>query len=114
MKWRDDGMANESSGSPRQETLTKYPRMTLHCSCGNEFNLNVMRFAKSEPVVCQICGAQFPVDLGTKFAKAMEDLFHVKHELSERDSGFDIAFVYKSTFKQPPAPQPFLPSDFDA
>jgi hypothetical protein len=108
-----DQMANEGLAPKQPDSLTKYPRMTLHCSCGNEFNINVMRFVKSEPVTCQICGAEFPVDLGTKFAKAMEDLFHVKYELSERNSGFDIGFVYKSTFKQPPAPQPFQPSDFE-
>lgn len=92
--------------------LTHYPRLTLHCGCGNEFNINVMRFKSAEPVVCQICGDQFPPELGEKFAKALYDMFTVKYELDKRDSGFDLSFVYKSTFKQPPAPYPFEPADF--
>jgi hypothetical protein len=93
--------------------LTDYPRLTLHCACGNEFNINVMRFKNSEPVICQICGETFPADLGVQFANALHDLFAVKYTLKKRSSGFNIAFVYKSTFKQPPAPLGFSPEDFE-
>jgi hypothetical protein len=96
----------------RKPKLTHYPRITLHCDCGNEFNANVIRFKNAEPVLCHICGAIFPTDLGEKFAKAMQDMFTVKHEMEQIHCGFDISFVYKSTFKQPPAPHPFVPEDF--
>ncbi|MEB3285926.1 MAG: hypothetical protein VKJ04_00330 [Vampirovibrionales bacterium] len=92
--------------------ISQYPRMTLHCGCGNEFNISVMRFKNSEPVICQLCGDQFPADLGEKFAKALYDMFTVKYELEKRENGFEISFLYKSTFKQPPAPYPFEASDF--
>jgi ribosomal protein S27E len=93
--------------------LTHYPRITLHCGkCGNEFNANVIRFKNGEPVLCHICGAIFPKELGVKFAHALQDMFTVKYELDNVHAGFDISFVYKSTFKQPPAPHPFEPSDF--
>jgi hypothetical protein len=39
-------------------------------------------------------------------------MFAVKYELEKQNSPFDLSFVYKSTFKQPPAPFPFEPSDF--
>lgn len=87
--------------------------MTLHCSCGNEFNINVIRLKNGEPVICQICGATFPVELGQKFAGALQEMFAVKYELAKINSGFDLSFVYKSTFKQPPGPLPFDPSDFE-
>jgi hypothetical protein len=90
-----------------------YPRMTLHCACGNEFNVNVIRLKNKEPVICLICGEQFPVELGEKFANALYDLFAVKYELEKKSSRFDISFLYKSTFKQPPAPFPFNESDFE-
>lgn len=96
----------------RKSKLTHYPRITLHCNCGNEFNINVIRLKDGSPVICQICGASFPEDLGHKFANALQDMFAVKYELQKRDSGFDLSFVYKSTFKQPPAPYPFSPDDF--
>ena len=101
-------MADES----RKIKLTQYPRMTLHCNCGNEFNINVIRLKSGDPVLCQICGAAFPEDLGQKFANALNEMFAVKYELEKRDSGFDLSFVYKSTYKQPPAPHPFSPEDF--
>jgi hypothetical protein len=92
--------------------LGQYPRMTLHCDCGNEFNINVIRLKNGEPVICHICGEEFPVELGRKFANALQDMFAVKYELDKIDSGFDLSFVYKSTFKQPPAPFPFEEADF--
>jgi hypothetical protein len=93
--------------------LSQYPRMTLHCGvCGNEFNINVIRLKNGDPVICLVCGAQFPEALGKKFANALQDMFAVKYELEKLDSGFDLSFVYKSTFKQPPAPHPFEPADF--
>ena len=92
--------------------LTNYPRMTLHCECGNEFNVNVIRLKNGEPVLCQICGAQFPVELGVKFANALQEMFAVKYELDKMQVGFDLSLLYKSTFKQPPAPYPFDPADF--
>lgn len=94
--------------------LKQFPRMTLHCDCGNEFNVNVIRLRNSQPVLCQICGEEFPLDLGETFAKALYDLFAVKHELENRKSPFDISFIYKSTFKQPPAPYPFTEADFES
>jgi hypothetical protein len=63
-------------------------------------------------VACQICGEVFPVDLGEKFSDALYKMFEVKHGLEKSDSAFDLSFVYKSTFKQPPAPYPFSPDDF--
>ncbi|MCE3234513.1 MAG: hypothetical protein K0Q50_693 [Vampirovibrio sp.] len=86
--------------------------MTLHCECGNEFNINVIRLKNGEPVLCHICGETFPEELGRKFAGALQDMFAVKYELDKINSGFDLSFIYKSTFKQPPAPHPFEPSDF--
>ena len=93
--------------------LTRYPRITLHCACGNEFNINAIRLKNADPILCQICGAAFPADLGEKFAQALHDMFSIKYELEDRNSGFDISFLYKSTFKQPPAPYPFSPEDFE-
>lgn len=94
--------------------LSKYPRMTLHCGvCGNEFNINVIRLKNGDPVLCHICGESFPVEQGKHFADALQAMFHVKYELDKMDSGWDLSFVYKSTFKQPPAPHPFDPTDFE-
>ncbi len=95
------------------QNLKKYPRITLHCACGNEFNINAIRLKDGNPVICQICGSEFPKELGTRFAQALHDLFAVKHELEKQNSGFDIAFLYKSTFKQPPGPYPFSEEDFE-
>jgi hypothetical protein len=100
------------SDEHKKPTVTEYPRMTLHCDCGNEFNINVIRLKNGEPVLCHICGEQFPEDLGRKFAAALQEMFAVKYELDKIDSGFDLSFVYKSTFRQPPAPYPFSPEDF--
>jgi len=97
------------SGRPAHQ----YPRITLHCShCGNEFNVSVLRFRDKQIVECQICGQIFPENLGEAFTNALYEMFTVKHHLEEQDSAFDISFVYKSTFKQPPAPFPFEESDF--
>jgi hypothetical protein len=90
-----------------------YPRITLHCSqCGNEFNVNVLRFQDRQVVDCQICGQVFPEDLGKAFANALYEMFTVKHNLEQSGVAYDISFVYKSTFKQPPAPYPFTDADF--
>ena len=102
-------MANEL-----QKDQTKYPRITLHCGhCGNEFNVNVMRLRNSEPVLCHICGEKFPEEQGQHFASALEAMFKVKYELDKVDSPWDMSFIYKSTFKQPPAPFAFEPKDFE-
>lgn len=94
--------------------LSQYPRMTLHCGdCANEFNINVIRLKNGDPVICLVCGAQFPAEQGKKFANALQEMFTVKYELEKQNSGFDLSFVYKSTFKQPPAPYPFDPTDFE-
>jgi hypothetical protein len=91
-----------------------YPRVTVHCSiCGNEFNVSVLRFRDKEIVECQICGQVFPENLGQAFANALYEMFTVKHHLEESGVAFDISFLYKSTFKQPPAPFPFSDADFD-
>lgn len=86
--------------------LTKYPRITLQCKCGNEFNVNVIRMREKDAVLCQICGEVFPEDIGEMFAKAFEDMYKVKYLLDKEGSAFKFAFVYKSTFNQPPAPYP--------
>lgn len=96
----------------RKPKLTHYPRITLHCECGNEFNINVIRLKNGQPVLCHICGEIFPENLGVQFANALQEMFTVKYELDKLQSGFDLSFVYKSTFKQPPGPYPFDPSDF--
>ena len=85
---------------------SSYPRITLKCHCGNEFNINVMRLKNREPVLCQICGEIFPEDIGEKFAQAFEDLYKVKYLIEKEDSPFKYSFIYKSTFNQPPAPYP--------
>ncbi len=86
--------------------------MTLHCECGNEFNVNVIRLKNGDVVLCQLCGAIFPQEQGVKFANALQDMFAVKYELEKLNSGFDISYLYKSTYKQPPAPYPFNSDDF--
>jgi hypothetical protein len=65
------------------------------------------------PVECQICGQVFPEELGQKFANALYDMFTVKHNMETSGVEFEISFVYKSTFKQPPGPFAFTESDFD-
>jgi hypothetical protein len=102
-------MPSEPSNQPKQH---EYPRMTLRCRCGNEFNINVMRMKHKDPICCQICGEQFPVDLAEQFANALHDMFKVKHGLEKVNSGFNLAFTYKSTYKQPPAPLAFNSDDF--
>ena len=44
-----------------------YPRITLKCNCENEFNVNVIRMQDKQPVLCQICGEEFSVEIGEKF-----------------------------------------------
>lgn len=91
-----------------------YPRITVHCNqCGNEFNVNVLRFRNKQPVECQICGQVFPEGLGESFASALYDMFKVKHDMETSGVAFEISFVYKSTFKQPPAPFAFTEKDFE-
>ncbi|MEW5822335.1 MAG: hypothetical protein AB1782_19230 [Cyanobacteriota bacterium] len=85
---------------------TNYPRITLQCLCGNEFNVNVMRMKNREPVLCQVCGQVFSEELGEKFAQAFEDLYKVKYQIDKDGNPFKYAFVYKSTFNQPPSPFP--------
>lgn len=84
-----------------------YPRITLKCSCGNEFNLNVIRMKERNQVLCQICGEVFPVDIGEMIAKAFEDLYKAKYLMDKDGVKFKYSFIYKSTFSQPPAPYPF-------
>lgn len=86
--------------------LNRYPRITLKCNCGNEFNINVMRMKNREPVLCMICGEVFPEDIGEKFAQAFEDLYKVKYLMDKEGGLFKYSFIYKSTFAQPPAPYP--------
>jgi hypothetical protein len=89
-------------------SVRRYPRINLRCNeCRNIFDVNVLRFRDKAPVECQICGQRFPEDLGAEFAKALYDMFTVKHRMQEQDIAFDLSFVYQSTFKQPPAPHPF-------
>lgn len=64
-------------------------------------------------VDCQICGQVFPDELGQLFANALYEMFRVKHHLEDSGSNFEISFMYKSTFKQPPAPLAFEESDFE-
>ena len=90
---------------------TKFPRITLRCKCGNEFNVNVMRFRDKESVMCQICGEIFPQEIGSNFTKALEDLYLIKHNLEKDDYPFHFSFIYKSSFTQPPAPYPFDDED---
>lgn len=90
---------------------SSYPRITLKCDCGNEFNVNVIRMKDRDPVLCQICGEGFPVDIGEKFAKAFEDLYKVKYLMDKEGSKFKYSFIYKSTFNQPPAPYPINGDD---
>lgn len=98
-----------------QRPANSYPRVTLHCTqCGNEFNVNVLRFSERKTVECSICGQIFPEDLGQAFANALYEMFTVKHNLEEQGVNFEISFVYKSTFKQPPAPHAFSSDDFEA
>ena len=90
---------------------TSYPRITLKCKCGNEFNVNVIRMKEKEPVVCLICGEHFPVDIGEQFARAFEDLFKVKYLIDKEGGKFKYSFIYKSTYDQPPAPYPIGEDD---
>lgn len=97
-----------------QRPASSYPRITIHCcQCGNEFNVNVLRFRDKQLVDCLICGQVFPEEMGQAFANALYEMFTVKHHMEEKNVDFEISFVYKSTFKQPPAPHPFSPDDFE-
>ena len=82
----------------------KYPRVTLKCNCGNQFDVNVIRMKNKESVLCQVCGKIFPVETGEQFAQAFEDLYKVKYQLEKESNNFQFAFLYKSTFAQPPVP----------
>lgn len=84
-----------------------FPRITLKCKCGNEFDINVMRMREEKSVNCQICGEKFSKELGEKFAKALEDLYKVKYHLEKMDYPFHFSFVYKSSYSQPPVPYSF-------
>ena len=86
--------------------LSNYPRVTLKCKCGNEFDINVIRMKEQKPVLCQICGEEFSAEIGEKFAKAFEDLYKIKYSLEKDGNKFKYSFIYKSTFDQPPAPYP--------
>ncbi|MEI7474125.1 MAG: hypothetical protein WCK67_05040 [bacterium] len=88
-----------------------FPRITLKCKCGNEFNLNVLRLRDKETVNCMVCGEHFSEELGEKFAKALEDLYLVKYTLEKNSYPFHFSFKYKSSYSQPPAPYPFHHED---
>ncbi|MCK7484456.1 MAG: hypothetical protein MZU97_02075 [Bacillus subtilis] len=83
-----------------------FPRISLKCQCGNEFDINVMRLLEENKVSCQICGQKFPVETGEKLSKALEDLYKVKYQLEKQDYPFHFSFIYKSTYPQPPIPYP--------
>jgi hypothetical protein len=72
-----------------------------------------MLLRDKKQVDCLICGQVFPEGLGEAFANALYEMFTVKHHLEEQGVAFDISFIYKSTFKQPPAPFAFDESDFE-
>ncbi len=87
---------------------TDFPRITLKCNkCGNEFQINVLRFNENESIFCQVCGSQFSKEIGEKFAQALHDLFEVKHQLERDQNAFQFSFVYKSNHAQPPVPYTF-------
>lgn len=85
-----------------------FPRITLKCKCGNEFNINVLRLRDNESVNCMVCGELFSQELGVKFAKALEDLYLVKHSLEKQSYPFHFSFKYKSCYSQPPSPLEFI------
>ncbi|OGI20338.1 MAG: hypothetical protein A2287_04320 [Candidatus Melainabacteria bacterium RIFOXYA12_FULL_32_12] len=84
-----------------------FPRITLKCRCGNEFNVNVMKLREDQSITCQICGEKFDKEIGEKFAKALEDLYKVKYQLEKQDYPFHFSFIYKSSYPQPPIPVTF-------
>jgi len=87
---------------------TDFPRVTLKCNnCGNEFQVNVLKFRNESPIVCQVCGNEFPKSTGEKFAAALQNLFEVKYELDKIPDSFQFSFVYKSCHSQPPVPYSF-------
>lgn len=87
---------------------TDFPRVTLKCNkCGNEFQLNVLRFREKQLVSCMVCGNEFPSAIGEKFAQALQHLFEVKYLLDKESDAFQYSFVYKSTHSQPPIPYSF-------
>lgn len=89
--------------SVKQES---FPRIALKCTCGNEFVVNVIRM-RTEEVSCQVCGQKFPEDQAQAFAKALEDLYLVRHKLEKEGFPFHFSFKYKSTYSQPPLPFSF-------
>lgn len=91
-----------------------FPRITLKCSCGNEFIVNVMRLRSKQPVVCQICDQIFSDDLSETFAKALEDLYKIKYQLEKDNYPFHFSFKYKSSYSQPPVPYSFDDKDLQA
>jgi len=86
---------------------TDFPRVSLKCKCGNEFNINVMRMREDKHISCQICGEKFPKETGEKFAKALEDLYKVRYQLERDGYPFHFSFLYKSSYSQPPVPYEF-------
>ena len=84
-----------------------FPRITMQCTCGNEFVVNVMRLRSKQPVVCQICDQKFSDDLSEKFARALEELYKIKYQLEKEDYPFHFSFKYRSTYPQPPLPYSF-------
>lgn len=85
-----------------------FPRISLKCRCGNEFNANVLRLRDKQEVHCMVCGEIFPEDLGIKFAKALEELYLVKYNLEKQSYPFHFSFKYKSSYSQPPSPLKFV------
>jgi hypothetical protein len=81
-----------------------FPRVTIKCKCGNEFNISVIRFKDGSPVNCQICGREFPKSLGEKLAHSLEEIYLVKHELEKDLYPFHFSFVFQSKCSQPPQP----------
>lgn len=87
---------------------TDFPRITLKCNkCGNEFQLNVLRFREEKEVSCHVCGNKFPEEIGQKFAEALQKLYEVKYDLDKKYDSFQFAFIYKSNHSQPPVPYTF-------
>ena len=93
---------------PDRIDQTDFPRITLKCGkCGNEFQVNVLRFRETKHICCQVCGNEFKKEIGEKFAQALQNLFEVKYELEKTDDSFQFSFIYKSTHSQPPVPYTF-------
>jgi hypothetical protein len=87
---------------------TDFPRVILKCQkCGNEFQINVLRFREGLDVFCHVCGNKFPTESGKKFAEALQRIYEVKYDLDKAYGSFQFAFIYKSTHAQPPIPYTF-------